>query len=154
MMTRESERSPFNASPAKRTLCSMAHNSSNSTTPIFNHTPPPVRSSLGRSSNSLKGPVTISSSLKVRSPRAPRPTILPSKHGVFAQSYSSDINNVKVSPHCQLHTELRYDAKDVRQIQQTVFPTSPTKTVKFASDTSNIESDPAILFCAVKSAKE
>lgn len=110
---------------------------------------------MGRSSTALKGSITISGSLKVHSPRAPRPTILPFKQEASTQTSDIEKNVVSIGPTCKMRTEIRYSAEELRQLQPRQPPvTSPTKTVRFAEDTSALKRDPAIIYCAVKQAKE
>lgn len=154
-MTRETERPPFDASPARRASRLVIRKPAESRTAIFNHSPSPGRNSMSRSSTSLKGSITLSGSLRVRSPRAQRPTILPSKQEASTQTFDNETSVGNINPSCKLHTKIQYDTEELRQLQPPVSPaTSPTKTVRFAVDTSEIKKDPAIIYCATKPTKE
>ena len=154
-MTREVERPPFNASPVRQTSRLVIRKPIEPRTTTFNHSPSSARNSLGRGFTSLKGSITLSGSLRVRSPRAQRPTILPPKQEASTQTLDNETNVENISPSSRLHTEIRYNAEEIPQIKFSEPPvTSPTKTVRFAADTSEIERDPAIIYCAAKPTKE
>jgi len=154
-MTKDCDRPPFDAALVKRTPRLVARKSAESITTIFPHSPSPSRISTGRSSASLKGSITLSGSLRVRSPRTKRPTILPPKQEAATQTSDDEANAVRVDPGCKLHTKIRYGVEELRNIQPGAYPTtSLTKTVRFAADTSEIKRDPAIIYCAMKQTKE
>lgn len=139
-MNRAGDRPPFDASPAKRaSRLVIRKKPSESRGTIFNQSPSPGRTSVGRGSNLFKGSVTISGSLKVRSPRVQaRPTILPSREASTQTLNESKVDgegknkeNIDIDRGCKLRTEIRYDASP---------PSPPIKSVRFA--------DPAIIYAS------